>query len=85
MRKLRTTEFAALVDRRSKDLGYTQDEVQRRSVELTVKWAARCKAEYEKLMKKWPRARFFLMDALPGASPEGDEKNRLREKFNREI
>ena len=31
MRRLRITEFAALVDRRSKDLGYTQDEVQRRS------------------------------------------------------
>ena len=41
--------------------------------------------EYEKLMKKWPRARFFLMDALPGASPEGDEKNRLREKFNQAL
>ena len=37
------------------------DEAQRRSVELTVKWAARCRSEYDKLVKniKGPRPLLF--------------------------
>ena len=42
------------------------DEMQRRSVELTVKWAARCRAEFDKLMVGRKGARPLLFAIVQG-------------------
>ena len=37
---------------------------------------------YTDLFARYPKARFYVMDALPGKSPEGDARNELRVIFN---
>ena len=45
-------------------------EIQRRSVELTVKWGARCRAEFDKLSKKLDKKPLLFGIVQGGSDPE---------------
>ena len=46
------------------------DEIQRRSVDLTIRWAARCRAEFDKLTAKMENKPLLFGIVQGGANPE---------------